>query len=108
MEYFEENRLIDASHHGFRSGHNTTTALIEMIDNWVAAFDRGDLSADIALDMSAAFDLVDKKILLDKLSAYKVDRTTIRWVKSYLSNRNQCVYVDGALSEELPVNVGVP
>ena len=29
-------------------------------------------------------------------------------MNSYLSNRKQCVYIDGSLSKELPVEVGVP
>ena len=64
VEYFEKNDLIHPSHHGFRAGHNTTTALIERIDKLVESFNRGDISAVVALDMSAAFDLVDKDILL--------------------------------------------
>ena len=108
VDYFERNGLLHPSHHGFRKGHNTTTALIEMIDKWSQAFDCGDISAVMALDMSAAFDLVDKQLFLQKLQAYKVGDGVLGWVDSYLSNRSQRVYIDGVLSDELPVTVGVP
>ena len=78
VKYFEENNLIDSSHHGFQSGHNTATALIKMIDKWVESFDQGNISAVVALDMSAAFDLVNKSILLDKLEAYRVNTDTLK------------------------------
>ena len=108
VKYFEGNNLIHPSHHGFRADHNTTTALIEMVDRWLEAFDRGKVSAVVALDMSAAFDLVDKNIFLRKLQAYNADITIINWINSYLSDRRQQVYIDGVLSNELPVNIGVP
>ena len=95
-------------HHGFRAGHNTTTALIEIIDRWIESFEKGKISAVVALDMSAAFDLVDKSVLLKKFEAFKADRNTVAWIDSYLSDRYQRVYIDGALSEKLPMKSGVP
>ena len=41
-----------------------------MFDVWVEAFDKGDISAVLLLDMSAAFDLVDHSLLLKKLNIY--------------------------------------
>ena len=79
-----------------------------MTDRWTRSFDKGDVSAVVALDMSAAFDLVDKDLFLQKLSAYKVVNSMINWVESYLSNRKQRVNIDGCLSEELDVQTGVP
>ena len=60
------------------------------------------------LDMSAAFDIVDHSILLEKLTLYGFDDGAVRWMKNYLSGRTQDVYVDGALSSYLDVNIGVP
>ena len=60
------------------------------------------------LDMSAAFDVVNHSILLSKLELYGFDENTLKWMKNYLSNRSQAVYIDGALSKFLPVKIGVP
>ena len=49
--YFESNKLLHPSHHGFRAGHSTTSALNEMIDKWADAFDKGQESAVITLDI---------------------------------------------------------
>ena len=60
------------------------------------------------LDMSAAFDVFDHEILVEKLKLYGFDEKAAMWMENYLSGRSQAVHVDGALSSFLPVDVGVP
>ena len=79
-----------------------------MIDTWVEAFDNEELSAVLMLDMSAAFDLVDHELLIKKLEAYGFEADAYLWISSYLSERTQQVYIDGAMSDPLDVTVGVP
>ena len=79
-----------------------------MQDSWIEAFDAGEITAVMTLDMSAAFDLVNHDILLRKLEIYGIEADTVGWLECYLSNRSQRVYVDGELSSDLPVTVGVP
>ena len=108
VEYMNDQDLFHPNHHGFRAGHSTTTAMIQMYDTWVQAVDKGELAGVCMLDMSAAFDVVDHSILLKKLKLYGFDDEAIKWMENYLSGRSQAVYVDGALSSFLEVNVGVP
>ena len=60
------------------------------------------------MDLSSDFDLVDKEILIEKLKLYVLEESSFRWMDSYLSGRNQQVYLDRELSKSLPVNIGVP
>jgi hypothetical protein len=108
VEYMNCNNLFHPNHHGFRAHHSTSTAMIQMYDSWVQAVDKGELTGVCMLDMSAAFDVVDHVILLDKLKLYGFDDKSLKWMEDYLSGRTQAVYVDGALSPFLSVNVGVP
>ena len=108
MDYMENNNLLHPSHHGFRRHHSTATALLEMYNGWLEAFDQDKLTAVVMLDLSAAFDVVDPGILLEKLRLYGFQENSVGWVQSYLSNRNQQVYIDGALSDPQEVNIGVP
>ena len=108
VTYLEENDLLHPSHHGFRAKHSTVSALIQMFDTWIDAFEDEEVSAVIMLDMSAAFDVVDHGILLSKLALYGFEDTALSWTSSYLSNRVQSVFIEGHLSEPLAVECGVP
>ena len=108
IEYLEENGLLHPSHHGFRKSHSTTTALLEMYANWVEAQEDDKITAVVLLDLSAAFDLFDKEILIEKLKLYGFEENSTSWMESYLTGRNQQVFLDGEFSETLPVDIGVP
>ena len=56
------------------------------------------------LDLSAAFDVVDHQILLEKLQMYKFSPKTLSWFKSYLQGRKQVVVVESEISD--PKDVG--
>ena len=62
----------------------------------------------VFLDLSKAFDTTDHKILWQKLKYYGVSDTPLKWTRSYLSDRKQCVYNGGVFSDELSVCTGVP
>ena len=107
-EYFSKNRILHPNLHGYRQCRSTQTALLTMYDRWVKAAVAGQVSGAVLLDLSAAFDLVDQELLVSKLGIYGLDRDLLCWIQSYLSNRYQAVWVDHALSDFVPVEVGVP
>ena len=108
MEYLKENDLIHQNHHAYRCDHNTTTAMIQMYDSWISMVEAGQIGGVCMLDMSAAFDVVEHQILIDKLKLYGFDIDSINWIKSYLTGRSQCVMIEGVLSNFLNCDVGVP
>ena len=99
VDHFTENDLFHGNHHGSLSGHSTATALIQVVDMWLEAAEKKQLSATLLLDQSAAYDLVDHQILLDKLRVYNFDESAISWFYSYLSNRTQIVQVESKQSK---------
>ena len=62
----------------------------------------------IYLDFAKAFDKVDFKILLKKLTNLGVNGNVYKWIKSFLSDREHFVVVDGHFSCRAPVVSGVP
>ena len=61
-----------------------------------------NVQLDLAiLDFSKAFDTVPHNRLLATSNLHT-------WLTSFLKNRSQCVAVDGAYSEEVHVDSGVP
>ena len=60
------------------------------------------------LDFSKAFDKVPHECLLHKLLYYGVTGKTNNWIRGFLTDRSQCVVVDGEESDWCPVVSGVP
>ena len=59
-------------------------------------------------DLQKAFDTVDHQILLTKLNHYGIREVSNDWFKSYLSNCNQYVSINGYESGLAALNWGVP
>ena len=108
VAYITDNSLIHPNHHAYRAGHNTTTALLQMYDVWLDSLEKGEMAGVCFLDMSAAFDIVDHSLLLKKLSMYGFESDMVDWISSYLSDRVQCVSIDGCVSKLQHVQHGVP
>jgi hypothetical protein len=108
-EHFSKNNLWHPNHHGFRPSHSTATALSQLYDFWIKKAENKELSAALLLDLSAAFDVVDHKIILEKLQLYNFSDKSISWFKSYLEHRKQVVVVESKLSDSKDVGEqGVP
>ena len=61
------------------------------------------------LYLSAAFDTIDHSILLERLHGhFDISGTVFHWFKSYISNRQQSVHIDGSLSWPQDLHFGVP
>ena len=107
-EYFTRNLIFNSNLHGYRQNRSTQTALMVMYDRWVQAAAAEQLSGAVLLDLSAAFDLVDHQILVQKLIIYGAEDSLVRWVQSYLTGRYQAVWQDHTFSPFLHCEVGVP
>ena len=84
----------------YRRRHSTETALLQTTDCAHRTIDRGEATMLIALDISAAFDMVAHSTLLHRLSySFGTDDVALRWIKSYLSKRSQFVRI-GTLSSK--------
>ena len=62
----------------------------------------------IYTDFAKAFDTVPHDLLVKKLVKMGFSGNLLSWLKSYLSNRYQCVVLDGVTSSMLKVTSGVP
>ena len=70
--------------------------------------DNGKLNSVDFLDIKKAFDTVDHKILLQKLSCYEIKDNSQKLIESYLQGRIQCFSVNGYVSTMEHVVCGVP
>ena len=99
MSFLELHNVINQDHHGSRKDHSTTTALAAINNSINIHYQNGNLISIIQTDLSAAFDMVDHSILLEKLRHYGIDGNENLLIKSILSNRTQYVEIDGFISD---------
>ena len=79
-----------------------------MYDHSVEDVEEGKLVGVMMIDLSAAFDMVDHQIHLEKLQHFGFEESVLAWINSYLFGRSQSVMVDGCLSPPLNIVCGVP
>lgn len=105
---FQVSSIISPFQHGFTKSRSTITNLIEFSSNVIEGFDKGFQTDVIYTDFSKAFDKVNHKLLLLKLELMGVNINFLNWIKSYISDRKQCVLFKNCLSNFISVPSGVP
>ena len=71
-------------------------AMLDMYNKISSAIDSGKFCAGIFIDLSKAFDTLNHHILFKKLEHYGIRGLALNWFKSYLQNRQQFVFLNGA------------
>ena len=108
QEYATNTKFIPLSQHGYQKNKGCDTAIgqaMRIIDEKVK---RGKRCAIVVYDYSAAFDLVDARLLDDKLRLMGCSRTVRKWVRSYLSDRTIMVDINGEQSRKIILEFGSP
>ena len=108
ISYLDSNKIICNNQYGFRKNHSTYMSLIDIYDKISMAIDKSEFSIGIFIDLSKAFDTLNHSILLKKLEHYGIRGIALKWFNSYLSNRKQCVTLNGVTSSLKLITHGVP
>ena len=58
-----ENEILNDKQFGFRAGHSTEHAILDLNDQVSNAFDNNNFLLGASIDLSKAFDTVDHEIL---------------------------------------------
>ncbi len=106
--YFNHNNLLSEEQYGFRAEHSTELAAIKLVDYIMHQMDDCKIPVNIYLDLSKAFDTLDFDILLHKLNYYGVADKSNNLIKTYLTNRQQCVKFENSISKYAFIKTGVP
>ena len=103
-------KKIDPNQYGTIPQSSTTSALLSMMHNWTSGLDgTGSTIRVILFDYQKAFDLIDHRILVNKLLQIDLPRSIINWIIDFLSDRFQRVKLSqGCYSEWGRVPSGVP
>ena len=108
MTYVLDANVLNPKQFGFQKNKSTYMPLLLLQENITKSMENGNLVCGIYLDLKKAFDTVDHSLLTGKLERYGFAGTSLNLIKSYLTNRHQCVDYNGTKSHLKPVQIGVP
>ena len=101
----QHNGIGDPIQSAYRPSHNIETAIVSIQDDLLRSLDARKQIVLVLLDLSAVFDTIDHDLLLAEL-----DRIgdALCWLASHLTDRTQCVIVNGQLSCNIQLRHEVP
>ena len=107
--HVNDNDLLPKNQSAYRRFHSCESALLRLVNDLLDGMEKQEVTALIAIDLSAALDTVDHEILIDVLrSQYGVCGTALNWVDSYLRPRSCRVCVNKTLSSSRLLQCSVP
>ena len=108
QNYLSENNVLYDCQSGFRKNYSTNYCLAYLNDKISKGFDQRLYTGMILIDLQKAFDTINHLLLLEKMAFLGFSEKTIKWFKSYLTDRKFIVYVNEATSDPGPLSCGVP
>ena len=108
VEFLDENDIIKDTQHGFRKNRSCLTNLLDFFEVATESFDKGTQLDVSYLDFSKAFDRVPHKRLCLQMKCHGIGGSTLKWIETWLSGRQQRVLLNGNRSEWKGVLSGVP
>ena len=99
---------ITPNQYGFLSNRSIDTQMLSTFSDISIDFESKFQTDIIYFDLAKAFDSVPHDLLVLKLQTFGINGKLLNWFKDYLSNRYQRVVIDGAHSDWLTVDSGVP
>ena len=109
LKHLEDGQLLEKMQSAYRPNHSTETALVRVQNDILMNMEQQEVTILVLLDLSAAFDTVHHKTLLNHLEKYfGLTGTVLQWFQSYLEGRQQSVSVNGTTSKPQHLTCGVP
>ena len=114
MDHIHVNNHMEPLQPAYKSYHSTETALLKVKGDILKAMDNQEVTCLVLLDLSATFDTVGHKILLNQLeNHFGIKGMALQWIELYFTNWSQRVVIGdmnttGTKSESISLKFGVP
>ena len=109
VDHIHRHGLDNPYQSAYRSGHSTETALLSIKNDIHLSLSRGEATALVLLDLSAAFDTIDHTTLLScLLDWFGVGGSVLKWFSSYFTECFQSVKIGSTLSDLQKLLFGIP
>ena len=99
---------ICSDQHGFMAGRSVTTNLLDFTSSCISELERKMQVDVIYTDLKAAFDRINHRLLLSKISRLGASPQFVTWLRSYLCQRVMQVKLGSQVSSTFSNESGVP
>ena len=101
-EYTAKTVNVEPLQSAYQKNHSTETAALKIKADILQLFDKKEVTCLILLDLSAAFNTVDNKLLLHRLEhRFGIKDTALNWIRDCLTNRTQQVVLNNPNGEAI-------
>jgi hypothetical protein len=107
VNHLDRNNILYEHQYGFQRNKSTEHSLVHAINYIGKAMNDNNYCIGVFFDLKKAFDVCSHDILIVKLSKMGVSGIALDWFKSYLSDRYQCVDINGNLSESKRIKISI-
>ena len=105
-EFFDD--IFTPHMSGFRKSHGCQDVLLHFTNNAKLSLNDRNVTLALLADLSKAYDCLLYKLLIAKLHAYGVDKTSCLIILNYFTNRKQRVKLGDIKSDWQPISKGAP
>ncbi len=106
--FLEQNKSIDLEQSGFRQNRTTLDNIIRAVEIGKQAINAKNACLMVALYIKKAFDTVSIEGLKYRLQEHNIPNILIRWLFSYLDNREIKIIYENVITSSLQPLAGVP
>ena len=106
--FLRTHNLISKDQFGFLARRSVCTQLLTSLNNWTLNVDNSMKVDVVYTDIAKAFDSVSHSKLLLKAEAYGFKSNLLQWIRAFLQDRTQCVYIGLDVSSPKSITSGVP
>jgi hypothetical protein len=106
--YCETNDIFHRGQFGCRRGRGTSDAVAQLVAKVENAWSQKRVALALLLDVKGAFDRVNKQKLIWRMIQVGIAGNVVRWVDSFLSDRQATLVIDGRTGETRSIQAGLP
>ncbi|KAF2351786.1 Reverse transcriptase domain [Trinorchestia longiramus] len=105
LTHLDKSNLLHPNQYTYRKHTSTQDVLLNITDKIFSDIDTKNVTLLLLLDLSKAFDSVEHKRLLQKISNLAI---ATQWFQSYLANLSHAVRLENTISSPIQNDFGVP
>lgn len=103
QKYIDTNKIIS----GYRKAHSCETSINMIIQKWKEAIDDNKMILCVFIDLSRAFETIDRDILIEKMKEIGIENNELNWYRTYLKDRKQITIIGNEKSNVKLNGLGV-